>query len=509
MARGKHRKPKESRAGNRLAAGAVVIGTGVGTSIVTGGSAHAATLSQWEAIAQCESGNDWSINYSGDGLSVGGLQFQNASWRAALAYLNQHGYDTSSWTQNLYQGMPRDKVPTKEQTILAGEALLAIQGPGAWVCKGNGLSASMFEGGPAPYGPATTYGTPKPKPPPTRVRPHVTPPSKAGTYRVQPGDTLYDITKVRTGNAALDNWKPLYEANKAVIGDNPDLIYPGQVFTLPWESKKAGHTSRKPKPAPSPAPVAESEVLKLVNAERAKAGVGNLVADKALDDYATKWSKRQAAEGRMFHSGLDFPGSPKGENVAKGYESAEAVMKGWMSSPGHRANILDRDFTKMGVGRVGDYWTQVFAGGPTAPAPRESTAEYQLPVRAPITQKYGNRNPNYTLGYHTGVDFSAPFGTVVRAATGGVVVASDTSSAYGINVQIKNNDGTYTLYAHLSARTVSPGTKVAAGDQIGNVGSTGTSSGPHLHFEVRTRPQFAAGNFVDPADWLRAHGVTV
>ncbi|WP_432001245.1 peptidoglycan DD-metalloendopeptidase family protein [Streptomyces sioyaensis] len=395
MARGKHRKPKESRAGNRLAAGAVVIGTGVGTSIVTGGSANAATLSQWEAIAQCESGNDWSINYSGDGLSVGGLQFQNASWRAALAYLNQHGYDTSSWTQNLYQGMPRDQVPTKEQTILAGEALLAIQGPGAWVCKGNGLSASMFEGGPAPYGPATTYGTPKaPKPkPPARVRPHVTPPSKAGTYRVQPGDTLYDITKVRTRNTALDNWKPLYEANKAVVGDNPDLIYPGQVFTLPWESKKAGHTPRKPKPA--------------------------------------------------------------------------------------------------------------------VPAPRKSTAEYQLPVRAPITQKYGNRNPNYTLGYHTGVDFSAPFGTVVRATTGGVVVASDTSSAYGINVQIKNNDGTYTLYAHLSARTVSPGTKVAAGDQIGNVGSTGTSGGPHLHFEVRTRPQFAAGNFVDPADWLRAHGVTV
>ncbi|MFJ9413027.1 peptidoglycan DD-metalloendopeptidase family protein [Streptomyces sp. NPDC101227] len=354
-----------------------------------GGTSYAATQDQWDAIAQCESGNDWSINYSGDGLSVGGLQFQNASWRAALQYLNEHSYDTSTWAQTLYQGMPRDQVPTKKQTILASEALLAIQGPAAWVCKGQGLSASMFDGGPTP---SILLGQPEPSSPPVPAprKPH-SPPSwagkpKAGKHTVRPGDTLYGITKLHTGNAAKDNWKPLYEANRDRI-KNPDLIFPGQVLNLPWTSKKP-----------------------------------------------------------------TIPAPPK---------------------------------------------------------PVEASADYVMPVDAPITQPYGNRRPGYTLGYHTGIDITAPQGTKVRAATHGVVVNADPSRAYGINVQIKNADGTYSLYAHLSAKSVRVGQAVKAGETIGYVGSTGTSSSPHLHFEIRVRPQFAAGSFVDPADWLRKHGVTV
>jgi len=241
MTRGRHRKLKNTP-GKRVVV-AVTAGTGVAIPLIvgTGGSANAATQEQWEAIAQCESGNDWSINWSSDGMSVGGLQFQNASWKDALSYLRRQGINTSGWTQNLYQGMPRNEVPTKRQTILAGEALLALQGPGAWVCKGVGLGASMFEGGETPS--ILSARAPQ-SPAPTSKPQHTAPrsesrsetqrrPGTTGTHTVRAGDTLSGITAAQ-GRGAATNWRALYEANRDVVGENPHLIYPGQVLELPW-----------------------------------------------------------------------------------------------------------------------------------------------------------------------------------------------------------------------------------------------------------------------------------
>jgi murein DD-endopeptidase MepM/ murein hydrolase activator NlpD len=91
-----------------------------------------------------------------------------------------------------------------------------------------------------------------------------------------------------------------------------------------------------------------------------------------------------------------------------------------------------------------------------------------------------------------------------------VDVNGGAGGAYGNYVVVKHSEGVYTLYAHLSAVTVSEGTSVSAGQQIGNVGSTGTSSGPHLHFEVRNDPSgFSTGVFSNPLTWLRSHGVSV
>lgn len=246
MARGRHRKLK-STPGKRVVV-AVTAGTGVAFPlIVGGGSANAATQDQWEAIAQCESGNDWSINWSGDGQSVGGLQFQNASWKDALAYLERQGVDTSNWTQDLYQGMPRDQVPTKRQTILAAEALLALQGPGAWVCKGAGLGPSMFEGGQKPAilaeeaRAASESAASAPRPQQTAPAPEPARKSEAtGTHTVRPGDTLYSITMAQSGGAA-GSWQELYEANEDVVGANPNLIYPGQTLELPWGESESSH----------------------------------------------------------------------------------------------------------------------------------------------------------------------------------------------------------------------------------------------------------------------------
>ncbi|MFE3994090.1 M23 family metallopeptidase [Streptomyces goshikiensis] len=113
----------------------------------------------------------------------------------------------------------------------------------------------------------------------------------------------------------------------------------------------------------------------------------------------------------------------------------------------------------------------------------------------------------WSSGSHTGIDFHAASGTPVHAVGAGTVVESGNGGAYGNNVVIKHNDGTYTQYGHMSSLGVSVGQQVAAGEQIGLSGSTGNSSGPHLHFEARTGPQY--GSDIDPVAYLRSHGVNV
>ncbi|RSS81178.1 M23 family metallopeptidase, partial [Streptomyces sp. WAC06614] len=137
-----------------------------------------------------------------------------------------------------------------------------------------------------------------------------------------------------------------------------------------------------------------------------------------------------------------------------------------------------------------------------APQAEQGGAARVSPVAGVAGRNFGVRSAGYGLGYHTGADFSAPQGTPVKAAAGGKVIASDSSPAYGVNVRIQHPDGTYTLYGHLSGKSVQPGQQVRAGQLIGYVGSTGNSTGPHLHFEVRNQPEYRAGGFVDPMAWL-------
>lgn len=111
-----------------------------------------------------------------------------------------------------------------------------------------------------------------------------------------------------------------------------------------------------------------------------------------------------------------------------------------------------------------------------------------------------------TCGGHSGVDFTAPSGTPVRAVAAGKVIVGGAGAAYGNHVTIDHGNGVWTLYAHLSSVSVSAGTQVSAGATIGKVGSTGTSTGAHLHFEVRTNGlQF--NGFLDPVAWLKSHGI--
>jgi murein DD-endopeptidase MepM/ murein hydrolase activator NlpD len=113
---------------------------------------------------------------------------------------------------------------------------------------------------------------------------------------------------------------------------------------------------------------------------------------------------------------------------------------------------------------------------------------------------------------HSGQDFAVPVGTVVKAAHSGVVVKAGPNGggdgpAYGNAVVVKHAGGTYTQYAHLSKINVRVGETVKTGETIARSGNTGNSSGPHLHFEIRTTPNY--GSALNPAKFLRGEGVVI
>jgi hypothetical protein len=134
----------------------------------------------------------------------------------------------------------------------------------------------------------------------------------------------------------------------------------------------------------------------------------------------------------------------------------------------------------------------------------KATGDLATPVAgASVTSEYGWRiHPIYgDERFHTGIDLGAASGTPVQAADGGTVVFADVSgsmtSGYGQLVIIDHGNGRETWYAHLNSMNVQEGQQVAPGDVLGNVGSTGGSTGPHLHFEVREN-----GEAVDPRQYV-------
>jgi murein DD-endopeptidase MepM/ murein hydrolase activator NlpD len=121
-----------------------------------------------------------------------------------------------------------------------------------------------------------------------------------------------------------------------------------------------------------------------------------------------------------------------------------------------------------------------------------------MPVAGHLTSRYGHRvGHDGTTHMHQGLDLAAKMGTPVTAAAAGTVVEAGAAGNYGNLVRVRHADGFETRYAHLSAIGVKVGDKVEPGQQLGNVGSTGLSDGPHLHFELRK-----AGAAVDPVGLL-------
>ena len=179
--------------------------------------------------------------------------------------------------------------------------------------------------------------------------------SAATTHKVVSGDTMWKIAvRYEVGLGEIKS------ANPQIA--NPDLIYPGQILNIPTTSSSV--TSF------------EQEVIRLVNEIRIENGLRPLTYDWELSRVA-RYKSQDMKDNKYFSHTSPVYGSPfqmmksfgisyrsAGENIAKGYATPEAVVEGWMNSPGHRANILNSSFTHIGVGYVaeGRYWTQMFIG---------------------------------------------------------------------------------------------------------------------------------------------------
>ncbi|MCP4870123.1 MAG: peptidoglycan DD-metalloendopeptidase family protein [Proteobacteria bacterium] len=141
-------------------------------------------------------------------------------------------------------------------------------------------------------------------------------------------------------------------------------------------------------------------------------------------------------------------------------------------------------------------------GAPALAASLRDGMAWPLPADEPgsISSHFGHRaNPMGTgHGHHGGLDIAAPEGTAVLSMAEGRVIRAGRSSTYGNVVDVQHDDGTVTRYAHQSRLDVAVGQEVSAGEQLGAVGSTGRSSGAHLHIEVIDH-----GEKVDPYAFLK------
>ncbi|GHD95753.1 LysM peptidoglycan-binding domain-containing protein [Streptomyces naganishii] len=227
--KGKHRRPSKA---TRVIALAGVTGAAVAAPLMAAGNASAATASEWDAVAQCESGGNWSIN-TGNGF-YGGLQFTNSTWAA---------YGGTAYAS-------RADLASKSQQIAVAEKVLAGQGKGAWPVCGKGLSGAGYTGsapsssnsgsssGNSTKSTTTSRSTEQQAANRSATRPApkktvTTPTGKKvkkgdGEYKVVTGDTLSSIA---AKHHVKGGWEKLFQLNKDIV-DNADLIYPGQQLHL-------------------------------------------------------------------------------------------------------------------------------------------------------------------------------------------------------------------------------------------------------------------------------------
>ncbi|MEV4041033.1 MULTISPECIES: transglycosylase family protein [Streptomyces] len=225
--KGKHRRPSKA---TRIATLAGVTTAAVAVPLMGATGASAATTSEWDAVAQCESGGDWSIN-TGNGY-YGGLQFSASTWAA---------YGGSAYASTANQA-------SKAQQIAVAEKVLAGQGKGAWPSCGVGLSGASTGGAPAPSnsgnsGQSTSQSQQSTKSSEERAsrsqerstakKTVETPTGKKvkkgdGEYKVVKGDTLSEIAEKKN---VKGGWAKLYKLNDDIV-DDADFIFPGQQLHL-------------------------------------------------------------------------------------------------------------------------------------------------------------------------------------------------------------------------------------------------------------------------------------
>ncbi|MFF6986361.1 transglycosylase family protein [Streptomyces sp. NPDC010273] len=242
---------------------------------------------------------------------------------------------------------------------------------------------------------------------------------------------------------------------------------------------------------------------------------------KDVQPQTTPQSRAGTAEMYTVVRGDTLSGIADAERVDGGWHGLYAANRTTVGSdpdlilPGQRLSLhpkadpTDRTTTKPATKPSATKTQKKKATSHTAEKTTKKSTGRSLvaPVDAPIGTAYHAEGSHWSKGYHTGVDFLVPTGTSVKAIEPGTVVSAGWAGSYGYQVVIRHADGRYSQYAHLSAISVRDGQSVGEGQRIGRSGSTGNTTGPHLHFEVRTGPGF--GTDIDPLAYLRAGGVRI
>ncbi|MER7722723.1 transglycosylase family protein [Streptomyces sp. NPDC096323] len=446
-ANGRHRRYQPSRI-NRASLAVTAGGAGIALPLITAASAGAASGDVWDKVAACESTSNWHIN-TGNGY-FGGLQFTRSTWAA--------------YGGTVYA--PRADLATRDEQIAIAEKVLDGQGPGAWpVCSGK---AGLTRGGDGPDISTQTerteaVATPKQADHRTSTQARAetktasapatptTVPGKRDSYTVARGDSLSGIAADRRLEAG---WQRLYSANRKVVGDDPDLIFPGQRLSLDLAGTPRTGTRTAPKADASPERTARQQAAP---------------------------APKKTAQAERSRTAQPSKAKPRPTEHPKQTQHTQQAKPKPKKTESHKTQT-----------------------------PRTERAEKHSGLTAPVAAGIGtpyHQAGSWSSGYHTGVDFPVPTGTSVKAVRSGTVVSAGWGGAYGYQIVIRHGDGKYSQYAHLSSLLVRSGQHVGGGQRIARSGSTGNVTGPHLHFEIRTGPDY--GSDVDPLAYLRAGGVRV
>jgi murein DD-endopeptidase MepM/ murein hydrolase activator NlpD len=529
MSKGRHRRQKNRK--RALATAAVLTATSALPAIVATQEASAASVSTWDLVAKCESTNNWSIN-TGNGY-YGGLQFSASTWKA----FGGHKY------------APNAHLATKQQQINIAEKVLAVQGPGAWpVCS---VKAGLTKGGPAPKfeykaAPAQPKAT-TPKSAPSTQSSSSKGQRAAAFAKKQIGDSYlwggngpnrWDCSGLTSGawrsvgvslpRTADQQWKKLPRVSL-------NSLKPGDLIAFGYSSGYANHIGMY---------VGNGYLVDTASKYGGGVGMGKLSARTGGGSWrilgavrpvpyvsattpakpTPKPAPKPAPKPKPPTGGKGAEVTVKPGDTLSGIATIQQVKGGWQTLYSANKSVIGNDPNLI-------YPKQVLTIPGAATAVKSSAVEkraqakppvnlnrsesvakavsagWVAPVSAGVSTGYKATGSSWSSGYHTGIDFSVKSGTAVKAVHAGTVVKAGWGGAYGNEVVIKHAPGVYTHYAHLSSINVKVGAKVSTGRMIGLSGSTGNSTGPHLHFEVRTGSGY--GTDINPVSFLSGKGVSL
>ncbi|MEM7675425.1 MAG: M23 family metallopeptidase [Myxococcota bacterium] len=217
------------------------------------------------------------------------------------------------------------------------------------------------------------------------------------------------------------------------------------------------------------------------------------------DPYALIHASRQL-ESVFMGQVLDAMAETIEEETLFGSSPGLDMAQGWL-----RTEIAKR-WSASGHGGLGDGIARKLGGAPVALALSGGGHVPQAPVKGRITSPFGMRVHPLTglSALHEGIDIAAAAGSTVRSPFAGVVEGVKEDSKLGLTVVIRHASGYQTIFGHLEAVLVQPGSTVSAGGAIARSGSSGKTTGPHLHFSL-----FQEGRAIDPGRWIPALRPTV